>query len=164
MISIMPFVYCDGVPTMRDSEIAMLYNLMQRDGTDKTIFWDGQVKNNRDFIRFMKSSGIVLFVAKDDSNLLGCGWLTNFEHRSARAHFCIFAEGWPRSVDIGKKLVEKAIASLELDGIIGFIPECNNKAIQFAVKCGAKVIGYLPFGSFNENGDTIGTATIFYAR
>lgn len=165
MITIRPYVHCDGIPTMRDSSIVGLYDLMERDGTAETVFFDGMIKNGQDFLNYIKSPGVVLLVANSKDTPVGCGWLNGFESNTARAHFCLFSEGWGgNSVNIGKKMVEKAISIFGLDMLIGMIPSINERAINFSLACGAKLAGEFPFGSVDASGKSYRTTILYYVR
>jgi len=165
MIKVIPYAHHDGIPTMRDSEIRTLYDLMERDGTNSLVFFDGHINNANDFCNFMKSSENILFVAFDDDDPVAFGWLSNFKYKTAQAHFCLFSKVWgERSVEIGKALVKNALATTGLDMLIGYVPGFNPVATKFAVKCGAVKLGKLPCGSVDKNGNSYSTTIVYYTR
>ena len=158
-MNITPYMHYDGIPTFRDSFIESLYDKMVRDGTDKTVFYGGDVLSRRDFLNKMKSVGTVLIVAVEDNTSLACGWINGFECNIARVHFCLFSEVWgERSIEIGKEMIEKALSLTGCDMLTGMIPEKNKRAIDFSIKCGAKLMGILPYGSTGP------TAFLYYVR
>lgn len=166
MITIRPYVRCDGIPTFRDSELVALYNLMVRDCTEKTLFPGQSVKSGSDFVMMAKSKNVMLFVALDGNNYAGFGYLNGFENGMARAHFCIFSEYWgAQSVEVGREMVEKAIQSTGLDMLVGLIPSSNRRAILFSQKCGARLMpGMFPYGSVDDDGKPCSTAILYYMR
>ena len=165
MIEIRPYVRFDGIPTFRDSEIQKLFDLMERDGTDRVVFFDGSVRSAAAFTDFISQPGVILFIAMDGNIPAGFGYLTDFANRIARAHFCIFSEYWgDQSVVIGRLLLSRAMSITGLDMLLGHVPAVNQKAIDFAVRCGAQIVGTLPFGSVDADGKNHPTAVIFYVR
>ena len=166
-ITVLPYVRVDGVPTFRDSEIKGLYQIMERDRTAEIVFCNGIVKNKEDFFNYISKPETVLYVALDAKAgdvPLGIGWINNFENRTARAHFCIFAEGRSRSVEAGKALVQRASKFGDLEMLIGMIPATNEKAIHFGQKCGATLACILPKGSCCEGFESGPTAVLYYLR
>lgn len=165
MTKVLPYTHFDGMPTFRDSEIEALFALMVRDNTVETVFYDQSIKTGSDFIRFVKSPGVVLFVAQDEFKPVGCGWVNGFECQTARAHFCLFSEVWGNnSVSVGKKLVQTAIATLRLKMLIGYIPSYNVTAIKFGQKCGAKIATELPHGGIDKSGKSCPITILYYVR
>lgn len=147
-IVIRPYIYIDGIPTFRNSDIKNLYRLMFRDKTVETVFYDGEVITEDQFLRHIQQPGTVLYVAEDSVRMIpvGIGWLNSFENSMARAHFCVFSEGWSDSLAIGKKLVQTAAEFPGVDTMVGVLPTENKRAIEFSKKCGAKLLGELPNG------------------
>jgi hypothetical protein len=161
---IRPFIYVDGIPTMRDSDLLILFDKMVRDGTDNLVFYDGQIKSGLNFIEFIKLAGNMLFVVYEDENPIGCGWLNNFKHRTAEAHFCVFSEAWDRSVEVGKLMIEKSMYVTNVDMLIGNVPKFNEIAIDFVKKCGGVILGELPYGSVDRLGKFHPMVIVYYTR
>jgi len=158
-----PFIYSDGIPTMRDSDIKLLFQKMVRDKTDSMVFYDGSIKTDEQFLRFVKSPEILLYAVYENEDPIACGWLNNFEHNTAYAHFCIFSEAWDRSVEVGKLLIETAMKSTGIDMAIGKIPKFNGMALEFVQKCGAKILGELPYGCV-VSGKSHPATIVYYTR
>lgn len=159
-----PFIYIDGVPTMRDSDLVTLFDKMLRDKTDTILFYDGRILNHIDFIKFMKSPDNMLYVVLEDEEPIACGWFNNLKNETAEAHFCLFAEAWDKSVEVGKLLIEKAMATAELQMLVGYVPEFNQMALDFAKKCGAVELGKLPYGAIDREGTLYPMIIVYYAR
>ena len=62
IMKVRPFIYVDGIPTMRDSELWGLFDKMLRDETESEVFYDSRISNHIDFIKFMKSPKNMLYV------------------------------------------------------------------------------------------------------
>lgn len=165
MITVRAYVQFDGIPTMRDSQIETLFHLMERDGTRKLVFYDGSIKTSKDFLAYMKSPQNVLLVAYEGEAPLAFGWLNHFEQNTAQAHFCFFAETWDGlSIEIGKALIGKSLGFFNLDMLIGHVPQWNTAAVKFAIKCGAKLLGDLPYGVVDEDGQSHPMTILYYVR
>ena len=164
MIKVRPFIYVDGIPTMRDSDLATLFDKMVRDGTDKLVFYDGLIKDWIDFIEFIKNPGVMMFAVYEDENPIACGWLNNFKNKTAEAHFCVYSEAWDRSVEIGKLLIDKAMATTGVNMLVGNVPKFNQLAIDFVQNCGGFVLGELPYGSVDREGNFHPTVIVYYVR
>ena len=164
---VVPYLRYDGMPTMRDSEIISCYELMQRDVTADIVFYDGSIDTAHGFLAFVKSDGRHFYVVCEDdrSMKLGCGWLDTVRHRTANTHFTLFAEAFgKRSVEVGSYFVSKVFEISGLMMLIGYTPSFNKRAIDFAVRCGASVVGEMPHGSVLRTGESVPTTILYYAR
>lgn len=152
-VRLLPYCSIDGVPTLKDSELAALYDRMQRDGTVEQVFFAGEVQSADEFVAYFKLPGNRLWVHVDDAtqDFLGFCWLNTFEGRSARLHYNAFSEAW------GQKTFEMAIQSVKtllwmqdkqgeylLDVLIGLTPTDNWRSCEFVQKVGAEVAGVIP--------------------
>lgn len=160
---IRPFAYHDGIPSMRDSDIAHLYDLMIRDNTFEKVFFDGSIHNSDSFVQFIKSRENVVFVAFEETPV-AFGWLNNFKYSTAQAHFCFFSEVWGRSEEIGRAMLDKIFSLIDLDMLIGMVPAFNEAAVRFAQDCGAVLIGEFPYGSVDGTGNSHPTKILYYVR
>ena len=161
-MKVRPFIYVDGIPTMRDSDLRLLFEKMADDGTDQIVFYDGMIKTWVDWIEFIKMPSNMLFVVYENENPIACGWLNNFRHKIAEAHFCVFSEAWDRSVEVGKLLIEKSMAATELKLLIGNVPKFNQGAVEFVKKCGGVVLGELPYGAIDRGGNLHPMIIVYY--
>lgn len=154
-LSVKLFPYCevDGLPTLKDSQLAGLYERMKRDGTVEQVFFAGEVQGPDEFVAYFKNPGNHLWVHADDEtqDFLGFCWLNTFEGRSARLHYNAFSEAW------GQKTFEMAIQSVKtllgmqdeqgkyfLDVLIGLTPTDNWRSCEFVKRVGAEVAGVIP--------------------
>jgi len=161
---ITPYLSYDGIPTFRDSFIKKLFDRMVIDDTARVVFYDGKIKNRDQFLDFIKSPGVILYVAHEDLPL-GCLWLTDFEGKMARTHFCFFKGiGRKQAVALAVQMANTAMANFELDMLIGFTPVWNRAALLFLHRCGAKRMGGLPFGATDENGKSYPVELTYYVR
>ena len=161
---IIPYCKLDGVPTLRNTQIAELYNLMVRDNTLDTVFYDGLVQSSDQFVALMTSLDRYLFVAMQDKTVLGFGWAENLDGRAAHAHFCAFAELWGNTTDVGRLLAQTMLKTLDLDILIGYIGEHNERAVKAVLRSGFKILGRLPFGKTFQDGRSEGMTVVYYTE
>lgn len=164
---IIPFGYVDGVPTLRDTKIFGFYDLMKRDGTLSTVFYDRPDIDCLEFARFMKFS-VRLFVyystlPDDTDQPLALGWLSHFENGIARCHFCGFKEVWGEdSVRVGKIMSRYMLQASEMSMLYGMTPSWNRLAIRLIRQMGWAILGQMPFGSTDKQGNPCPTTISFF--
>lgn len=147
-MNVLPFTYFDGFPTLRDSDLALLFEKMERDGTTPVVFRNQEIDARR-FINYMKQPGVHLFVVEEDVNPLGFGWVDYINGDTGFAHFCSFSEAWgTKTVEMGNLLARKMLAALKLRILIGFVPKDNWRALEATLRSGFKSLGDLPNDSF----------------
>lgn len=153
---VVPYVQIDGIHTHRDSDIRSLYILMERDGHAVSVFRDGSITNDQDFLRAMKYGENHLYLLYTDKTLGGIIWLNRFESAIARINFCTFNHV-PifERVALGKYSINRLI-NLRVhdryvwDAFVGYIPTSNRAAIRFSQAVGMKVNGEIPSAVWNK--------------
>jgi len=163
---VMPYAHVDGMPTMLDSEIMNCFELMQRDKTADVVFYDGLIKTPYDFIAFVKSQGRNFFITYGDKkDKLACGWIDTIKHRTANAHFSFFSGAFGKNAfAVGKHTVVSVMSIYGLEMLIGLIPSFNRRAIKVCVRYGAVILGEMPCGSIDKNGESLPTTVLYYVR
>ena len=87
----------DGIPSLRDSEILGLYDVMVDEGVADTIFFDGEVSSRDDFLEAMTNhNNNILYVLKADGELAIACWLNHFNGKTAQMHWTCFRKFWNR--------------------------------------------------------------------
>lgn len=173
----MPFALVDGVPTFRDSEILHLYGLMVRDKTVDRAFYDGSVSSPYDFLSLVinrqRCQLFVVYRKVHRKVPVGMAWLTNFEARWARVHFCVFREGWGKDIfEIGWFGIREIFNLNEpgtsgrprFHGLTGLTPTENTRAIRFIEKLGFQRGGILPFGWYDQQEQVSKPALLTYLK
>jgi len=168
----MPYCEIDGVSTFRDSEILELYDRMVKAGLAETVFSDGQINNREDWLQAMKSPENFLYVVYVGTGIAFLVWLNRVETRKAQVHFCGFFKVWRiGSVKIGKQVLNILMNKRDSGGnylfdvLTGLLPSSNKPAIEYMQKCGWKIIGELPFGTWNNKKQKSESAVMsYYAR
>lgn len=156
---IVPYMYIDGVPTFKNSDIMKLFDRMKSDGTLSITFFDGVIRTRKQFLSYMRQLGIYLYVCyiKGDVNPMGFVWLSDFGHKTAHGHFCIFREYWHDAYHIGHEILVTLITMKDregnyvLDAIYGITPTSNKPAIRAITNAGMKIVGTLPYRAWNDS-------------
>lgn len=148
-LAILPYCVRDGIPTMRDSEMAGLFDAMAEAGTARTVFYDGTVNNRDEFVREMKRRDTHLFVVRERETLLAFFWLNTLEGRSARIHFCGFRPLFGRSSAVARECLKRTLhmragADFVLDTLIGVTPVENRLAVRMLKRAGMIPVGVIP--------------------
>lgn len=169
-IDLLQYAARDGILSFPDSFIRGLYLQMVKDKTHKTVFFDGCVQDEHQFLQMMKFGHNSLFVVKVDDHISGIVWLNNFEARFAWFHFCFFSNVWGEdTTKIGKYCVLELLHMENGDGYLfdmlcGLVPESNAKAINWCHKMNFEILGRLPCSVFNAELQKSGTGVIFYVE
>jgi hypothetical protein len=157
-IKLIPYCEIDGIRTFSDSEIAGIYDRIEKEGSAGMLFYDGCAKNRAEFVMIMKRPGTYLYIVVERENpehQLGIIWLNRIEHRRAWLHYCFFAETWGTSaLKIAKQGVEKLISLQDskgeylFDTFLGITPSSNRLSVRFNKMCGAIPLCNVPYGSW----------------
>jgi|GEM_PF-491745 len=154
-IRILPYCFQDGIPTMRDSEIAELFDMMRNQGCLPVVFYDKSVIDSAGFIREMKRRDTHFFVAYTiNKTPLAMWWLNTFEGRSARIHFCAFKAAFGISPTIGRECLARTL-QMQVDGayildcLIGITASSNKLALRALKKAGMIAASTIPNMLYN---------------
>lgn len=169
---LIPYTKIAGEWTLPDEIIASIWDRMMDEGTAKTVFCDGKIKNAGHLIEFFKKDKNLVHVVCDDTgNIEMVGWLNNFGDRTAQCHFNIFKRAWGRNSDELMKAVFRYWFNFKnddgpvLDVIMGMIPAVNRLAIRFCKRIGVKFIGEIPnFTKDAYRGKRVGVAIGYVER
>lgn len=150
-----PYAAVDGIRTFRDSEIAELYERLLAEG-GAHVFRDGTVASAAEFLRMAKAPGVVLYVAYVRGKLAGVVWLNRFQARFAQCSFFVFREFWGRAaLGLGRHCLRELLHARDAEGrhhldmLVGITPADNRAAVGFALRCGWRRRGVLPWGVYD---------------
>lgn len=168
-LMLVPYIETDNGWSISDQVLAGIWMKMKDQDLLKTVWFTEDGISIKDFLELVKDKDKhVHTVWTSSGHILGLGWLSDFEGKSAQCHFVIFKEAWGDITEDVGKLSLKYWFKFHKDGepllrvIIGGIPETNNMAIGFAERMGFKNMGTIPYMDFDrENNKFIGR-TILY--
>jgi RimJ/RimL family protein N-acetyltransferase len=139
-----PYVVMDGVPTFKDSDLKKIYEKIQLQQLIVTLFHDGSVNNEADFIQMVKAPGTLFWVIMDqDSNPVAIWWLNRLTKSHAWCHFVLFKEAWgtSKSDALGKEAMQICFEKLGFNVIMGMIPASNKFGLRYLERVGLKHLG-----------------------
>ena len=139
------YQHVDGIPTMRDSDIARLYQRTEESGLTRLMFNDGSITNADEFVDHVTSKAAIFFVITLTDKTRGYFWLNRIEKTHAYCHFMCFPEFWGNhslNVRIGQKAMQMCLK--EFDMIMGMLPTSNDIAINYLMDVGLNVVGRIP--------------------
>jgi hypothetical protein len=149
---LIPYIQVRGEWTLPDEVMKGLYRLMVQEGTAKTVFYSGTVKNDDEFLRACRGAGThTIVILTDTGEPAAIGWLNNFLLSTAHAHWLCFKGIWgtEKTHEAIKKTLEYWFHFEAGDGplfevLLGIYPEDNRHINSFAQKAGFTVIGTIP--------------------
>ena len=168
-VQLLPYCEVDGIATYTDSEILAFYDRMVEAGAADTVFTDGKINCREDWLKAMKSPENFLYVVYIGKEMVALVWLNRVEIKKARFHYSGFFKGWKKgSVKIGRQILEILMGKKNSDSgylfdmLTGLTPSSNKPAIKYMQLCGWKVVGELPFGTWDEKAKKSEPALVSY--
>lgn len=176
MIELIPYVNLpDHGWTFSDDRVVGFYAQMEQDGTLGTVFYDGSVKSAFDFLKDMKRPGCQLFLVADVTENgfprdIGIVFLNDFQARWCQFHFCVFSNAWGDGIEkIGNEVILQIMTMKTVDGsrylhdmILGIVPACNERAVEYVKEVGGKIMCRLPYACIDLEGKS-GPGVLFCA-
>jgi hypothetical protein len=162
-VKILPYCHFDGVPTLRDSELIGLYNRMAVEGLAFSAYPQGCDH----WLQEMKSRHSLLYIVFVNEEPGGMLWLNDFRGKYAHVHLVVFKKfHGSNHLDKGRNAIYSVLNSKDSqgkqiwDGFVGVIPKWNRLAIHYALACGFRKVGVIPFGYYNILTDSSEPAAI----
>ena len=143
---LIPYAKVNGEWTVPDSFVVSAYLQMMNEGNADTVFIDGSVENELEFLESMKrKSNVVVFVIRA-GELLGVAWLNGWYGNAAYGHFCLMREASKSlsTTEIGNEIIRYWLSFPTVEFILGVVPAFNKLAINFVQSIGFKRVGAIP--------------------
>lgn len=150
-IILIPYTEVDGIRNCPDSLFVSLFKEMETEGTFERVFFSVKNFSASTLLNIAKDPSNVAYFCADEKQIGALVWLTNFEGRSAQAHF-IFLKPFRgfRAVKIGHSILHQLIflkdahGQYALDVLIGITPTSNTRACRFVQAIGMQSVGVVP--------------------
>jgi hypothetical protein len=151
-MNLIPYVEYNGSWSLTDVVMEHIWEEMTEHGLDKLVFSSNEMKDADEFVKFLKHPRNHVHTIWDDDNRISIiAWVNDLGSNCAFAHFCCFPHTWgTTSVEIGKQSLGHWFGFKHGDNrpvfgvILGRIPASNEKAIDYAKKCGMTEVGRIP--------------------
>jgi len=144
---ILPYCKIDGVPTLKDSDLAALFLQMQADDTVDQVFYEGDIRTPEDFVRMVHTPDTKFFVLTnpDTATTIGFCWLNQLERVTCQGHWVIFKSALSAtSLDLLADAVQELLQKLSFIGFTGIIPTTNVGGNKVMKHTGMTLLGTIP--------------------
>lgn len=170
--SIVPYIEVDGIRTFTDSQMMSFYNRMVEDGTAGIVFFQGDIKDQYEWLAAMKSPANHLYVVLTGNDPVGLCWLNRFEGKYARLHFCTFSKFWGTGAndEAARFTLDKLTSMTDENGdqvftmFLGYIPSMNTIAIDYLTRNGGRIAGRVPDLLWDHANQKTVEGTIIYFK
>lgn len=146
MVKVLPYGKTDKARySFSDEFMRALWQKLWMQGTDTLLFRDRDNFSENDWLEFVKSPGSMVFVVVQGLKVAGFCWLTDFVGKTAHMHFVCFKEHWGKDTkEIGREVLHYIFGLRKddkylLEELIGYTPDDNHPALEFAKAMGAQV-------------------------
>lgn len=169
-IVLVPYVKAEDGYTVTDEAIRNLWRKLVYDKTAKTVFYDGAIFNENQFLDFFKNTSNLPLIALVDAEIAGFAWLNGVGKGFAFGHFAFFKETWGKQTkEIGQRILDYWLSLGDgtpvINTIVGMIPQFNSRAINYVIALGFKEIGEIPkLISSHYEQDRLNVRLLYYQR
>jgi hypothetical protein len=146
---LVPYVELNGSRTISDQELKHIFAQIKREGTLSTVFTDGKISTEEEFVDTVKEPTNHFVFILIDGKIRGFAWLNSCSDNHAFGHFCFLKEVWGATDEIGKEVLKYWFSFPGPDGplfelILGLIPKFNQRAQKFIERLGFVRVGEIP--------------------
>lgn len=166
-MKLVPYVEVDGSRTIPDSLLSGFFEEMERDELTDIVFYTNELDSSQ-FVKMMKNpANLPVFIW--DDGLKGVAWINNLADNHAMGHFCFLKSGWGKFAEQAGEEVLKYWFAIDgsngplFDLIFGFIPEFNQRAVNFSQRIGFTKLGVIPKLA-NVRGERSGMVILYRTR
>lgn len=166
--AIFPYFKADGAWSLSDEHMMNIFDRILSDGHGD-IFRNGTAYTRESFLELMQSGHNNSFVLMVDGLLAGILWISNFDHKTARGHFCTFnGVKYSDKIGIFRQAMKLVLHLKDRDGtylfdtIVGYTPTRLKIAIMCVKACGGRIAGTVPGLLFDTVTNASEEGTISY--
>ena len=148
----------DGKNNISEQIWNYVWHTIEEDKLKDIVFVNGSIVTFFDFLTLVKTKALPTLVLDEASIPVATGWLTDVSYKSAFAHFLFFKHMWGNdsNADIGNMMLDFWFNKLNLNLIIGIIPEKNKLALNYIKQLGFISHDTIPHLIQSEDGDMPG--------
>lgn len=150
-VEVIPMYEENGQVNFSDKALGQVFRRIVREEIVYKLFYDGSVRNTRDFREFMRNTDKEMFFVKYNGKEVGFFWLINFRQRSFFINYCLYKEFLGETaLTISKVCLDYIFNRTNLDGeflvdvLLGLTPANNKLAVNFLLKNDMTILGKVP--------------------
>ena len=163
---VVPLVRANGNPNIQAEAFVVIWHKIIEEGKLGHLFYDGTVKNLKDWLDYIYNpANHVALVVDDSGRVYHIAWLNKFSHRNGFLHHCAIGKfnrkSWP--------LLKKFWADMrDPDGdpvvntLLGVTPITNSKALKLVRLLGWEILGEIPGICYIDSRDIYVPGVISY--
>lgn len=150
-VDLVAYEAIDGIPTLKDSQLAVLFNKAKAEGTLKYILYgiNYDAMTEKQFIDWFKFSACKMWVVLYQQKLVGWIWIDDIRLKAGRLHYNFFRWAIKAGItgEIGRQCLKYFLNLKGADGnyvfdvIRGETPAFNKLAVGYLKKLGMTVVG-----------------------
>jgi len=169
-IEVIPMYEKNSQCNISDKILGQVFRRIVREESAYKIFYDGSIRNTRDFRKFMRNPDNEIFFVTFNGKEVGFFWLNNFRQKSFFINYCLYKEFLGEiALTISNICIDHILKRTNSDGdflvdvLLGLTPANNKLAVNFLLKNGMTILGKVPgFIYDSTTGETV--AGIFSYR
>ncbi len=161
-IEIIPLNEMNGQSNFSDKILGQIFRRIVREESLNKLFYDGSIRNTRDFRKFMRSPDNEIFFVTINGKEAGFFWLSHFRQRSFFINYCVYREFWGEALMISNACIDHIFKRKNSDGdfivdvLLGLTPANNRLAVNFLLKNDMTILGRVPGFLFDSStGETV---------
>lgn len=150
-IALMPLSEKKNSSALSDTFLGQVFRRIVREESVYKLFYDGSVRDTRDFIEFMRNPENEIFFVNQNGKEVGFFWLGNFRQKSYFINYCFYKEFWGDAAQAISRVCidfifkrKNAHGDYLVDVLLGLTPANNKLAVKFLLKNGMTILGKVP--------------------
>lgn len=150
-IEVIPMYEKNGQSNFSDKILGQVFRRIVREEIVYKLFYDGSVRNTRDFRKFMRNPENEIFFVKFNGREVGFFWLNHFRQKSFFINYCLYREFLGETaLTISNICIDYIFKRTNSDGdflvdvLLGLTPANNQLAVNFLLKNDMTILGKVP--------------------
>ena len=162
-IEVIPMYQEYGQSNFSDKKLGEVFRRIVREESVYKLFYDGSVRNTRDFRKFMRNPDNEIFFVTCKGKEVGFFWLNHFRQKSFFINYCLYRDFWGESaLTISNICIDHILKRTNTEGeflvevLLGLPPANNKLAVNFLLKNDMTILGKVPgFLYDSTTGETV---------
>ena len=144
----LPLVVTEDGPSVSAEIMAGIWGQIVHEGKQDLLFYDGTVKDLREWIYYIyNSNNHVVLIINDDGHIYHIAWINKFYHGHGFLHHCALGnynkKAWPVLANYWANLTNDNGDTI-VKTLLGVTPVTNKKAVKIVRWLGWSVLGEVP--------------------